>query len=59
MLTRREMLNRIALAREAGVAVTNYGIAISVLQGVIKRTLAPFPYALMAYERGRKGDSRG
>ena len=55
MLTRREMLNRIALAREAGVAVTNYGIAISVLQGVIKRTLAPFPYALMAYERGPRG----
>ena len=49
-LTRREMLWRIEQARLAGVAVTNYGMAISVLQGVIERTLSPFPAALDAYQ---------
>jgi hypothetical protein len=49
MITRREMLARIEKAREAGVPVTNYGIAVSVLQGVIERTLSPFPAALQAY----------
>jgi hypothetical protein len=51
MLTRREMLSRIEKARQAGVAITNYGVAISVLQGVIERTLSPFPAALDAYRR--------
>jgi [FeFe] hydrogenase H-cluster maturation GTPase HydF len=50
MLTRREMLNRIQKAREAGVPITNYGVAISYLQGVLKRTLSPFPAALAAFE---------
>ncbi len=51
MLTRREMLFRIEQARAAGVAITNYGMAISVLQGVAERTLAPFPAALDAFRR--------
>jgi [FeFe] hydrogenase H-cluster maturation GTPase HydF len=51
MLTRREMLFRIEKARETGVAITNYGVAVSVVQGVIKRTLSPFPAALDAYQR--------
>ncbi|MCU0665510.1 MAG: [FeFe] hydrogenase H-cluster maturation GTPase HydF [Candidatus Omnitrophica bacterium] len=50
MLTRREMLFRIQKAKEAGVAITNYGMAVSVVQGVIKRTLSPFPAALDAYQ---------
>jgi [FeFe] hydrogenase H-cluster maturation GTPase HydF len=49
MITRREMLGRIGKAAQAGVAVTNYGLAISVSQGVIKRVLSPFPAALDAY----------
>lgn len=48
-LTRRETLWRIEQARVAGIPVTNYGIAISVLQGVAERTLSPFPEALAAY----------
>ncbi|MEI6846280.1 MAG: [FeFe] hydrogenase H-cluster maturation GTPase HydF [Candidatus Firestonebacteria bacterium] len=51
MLTRREMLARIHKAREYGVPVTNYGIAIAFLQGVLARVLSPFPAALEAYER--------
>ena len=59
MLTRREMLNRLQKAREANVPVTNYGVAISFLQGVIKRTLEPFPAALSAWERQVKSRKRG
>ncbi|NLE65497.1 MAG: [FeFe] hydrogenase H-cluster maturation GTPase HydF, partial [Elusimicrobia bacterium] len=49
MLTRGEMLWRQEQARVAGVPVTNYGLAISVTQGVIRRVLSPFPAALEAY----------
>ena len=51
MLTRREMLSRIQQAKEAGVPVTNYGLAISMTQGVIRRVLGPFPSALAAFDR--------
>ncbi|MEW5894916.1 MAG: [FeFe] hydrogenase H-cluster maturation GTPase HydF [Candidatus Omnitrophota bacterium] len=51
MLTRRETLFRYLQARQAGVAVTNYGVCISLLQGVLKRVLEPFPAALSAYEK--------
>ncbi len=52
MLTRGEMLFRLHQARERGVPVTNYGLAIALLQGVIKRVLAPFPAAMIAYQKG-------
>lgn len=51
VLNRREMLTRIQMAKEAEVPITNYGICISFLQGVIRRTLSPFPAALMAFEK--------
>ena len=51
MMNRREMLTRLRKAQEAGVPVTNYGVAISFLQGVLKRSLAPFPAALAAFEK--------
>lgn len=49
MLTRKEMTVRINKAQTAEVAITNYGLAISCLQGVIERVLTPFPAALDAY----------
>ncbi|MBU0468472.1 MAG: [FeFe] hydrogenase H-cluster maturation GTPase HydF [Candidatus Omnitrophica bacterium] len=49
MLTRREMLTRIEKAGEQGVFVTNYGICISMMHGVIERVLEPFPDALKAF----------
>lgn len=49
MLTRRETLSRINEAARAGVPVTNYGICISFLQGVLERVLSPFPAALEAF----------
>jgi [FeFe] hydrogenase H-cluster maturation GTPase HydF len=51
MLNRREMLSRIERAREARTPITNYGLAISYTQGVIRRVLAPFPAALTALMR--------
>ncbi len=51
MLTRGEMLLRIHQARERGVPVTNYGVAISLVQGVLKRALSPFPAALDAFKK--------
>lgn len=54
MMNRREMLTRLRKAQEAGVPITNYGVAISFLQGVIKRSLAPFPSALLAFENEMK-----
>ena len=54
MLNRREMLNRISLAQESRVPITNYGLAISLTQGLIRRVLSPFPRALAAYDKSRK-----
>ncbi|UIJ37280.1 [FeFe] hydrogenase H-cluster maturation GTPase HydF [Desulfobaculum bizertense] len=42
MLNRREMLRRIRECRRRGVPITNYGVAISKLQGVLERIIAPF-----------------
>ncbi len=49
MLTRKEKLVRLQKAKQAGVAITNYGVAISFLQGVLERVLTPFPAALEAF----------
>ncbi len=54
MLNRRAVLNRIQQVREAGVPITNYGVAISFLQGVLKRALSPFPSAYLAFEKEMK-----
>lgn len=42
MINRREMLTRIRECKRRGVPVTNYGIAISKVQGVLNRVTAPF-----------------
>ena len=51
MITRRQMLFRIQHAKKAGVSITNYGICISFLQGVLERVLSPFPAASDVYKR--------
>ncbi len=57
MLNRRTMLSRLQKAKIEGVPMTNYGIAISFLQGVLYRALSPFPYAQMLL--GRKEGEGG
>ena len=45
MLNRREMLFRLAVAREHGVPIVNYGVLIAKLHGILFRALEPFPQA--------------
>jgi [FeFe] hydrogenase H-cluster maturation GTPase HydF len=44
MINRAEMMSRIGEADRQEVPVTNYGIAISYVHGVLRRALSPFPY---------------
>ncbi len=53
MINRREMLHRINVARKAMVPVTNYGVCISHIQGVLERVLSPFPDALGLYKSSK------
>lgn len=50
MINRREMLSRIEDAQQVNVPITNYGIAISYVHGVLKHALSPFPYELSILE---------
>lgn len=49
MITRREMLSRSQKAEGGKVPMTNYGVAIAYIQGVLERVLSPFPEALEAF----------
>lgn len=42
MLNEREMKYRLACARDQGVAMTNYGILIAYIHGILKRSVEPF-----------------
>ena len=43
MLNEREVQARFRRARESGVPMTNYGVAIAQLHGILRRSLSPFP----------------
>lgn len=43
MLNEREMKYRVSCARDCNVPITNYGIAIAYMQGILERSLQPFP----------------
>ena len=43
MLNEREMKYRIAYCQDQGVPITNYGILIAQVTGILKRSLGPFP----------------
>lgn len=53
MLTNREMGNRIEAASAVSVPITNYGMTIAALTGVLERCLSPFPQALAAYREAK------
>ncbi len=53
VVTRRHMLSRVVAAASQGVSMTNYGVAISYLQGVLPRALELHPQAKAAYEEKR------
>jgi [FeFe] hydrogenase H-cluster maturation GTPase HydF len=52
-VTRKHMLLRQYRAQQQGVPMTNYGMAISVVQGVLDRTLGCFPAAQEAYRNAK------
>lgn len=53
MLGRREVRSRVRRCSEAGVPVTNYGLAIAWSLGIFERALGPFPAALAAWRGTR------
>ncbi len=46
MLTEKEMKNRIETAKAANIPITNYGIAIAEMHGILARSLELFPQVL-------------
>jgi hypothetical protein len=42
MITRKQVFSRLYDAIEAGVPVTNYGLAIAWMNGIFDRAVAPF-----------------
>ncbi len=47
MVNRREIMHRIQKAQNAGVAITNYGILMAYLSGILKRVVDPFKDGLV------------
>ena len=43
MLNEKEMTSRVVRAREQTVPMTNYGVAIAQMHGILRRSLSPFP----------------
>ena len=50
MLNEKEMQYRTRHAAESGVAMTNYGIAIAQMHGILCRSIQLFPAALAALD---------
>lgn len=46
MLNEKEMQRRIEVAKNAGVPIVNYGIAIAQMHSILRRSLEPFPEIL-------------
>ena len=42
MITRKQLINRLKPAIDAGIPVTNYGMAIAYMHGIYQRAVAPF-----------------
>lgn len=43
MINEKEMKSRVERVRKDGVLITNYGIAIALMHGILYRALSPFP----------------
>ncbi|HCC00676.1 MAG TPA: [FeFe] hydrogenase H-cluster maturation GTPase HydF [Ruminococcaceae bacterium] len=54
MLNRREMQYRIHYANQHGVEITNYGMLIAYVHGILERALKPFPAAALAYAQSKE-----
>ena len=47
MLNEREMKYRLSCAKDQNIPMTNYGILIAYIQGILKRSVEPFPAVSM------------
>lgn len=56
MLNEREMKYRLKCAADAGVPMTNYGILIAYMQGILERSVEAFPYISMMLEKTVKSE---
>ena len=54
VLNRREMLSRILYCRQAGVPITNYGVVIALVHGLLERALEPFPAVSALYATAQR-----
>lgn len=50
MLNEREMKYRVKQTLDNGIPITNYGTAIAHMNGILRRSLAPFPDAVKALD---------
>jgi [FeFe] hydrogenase H-cluster maturation GTPase HydF len=50
MLNRKEMMFRMNYSKELNVEITNYGMLIAYVHGILKRALEPFPAASILLE---------
>lgn len=50
MLNEREMKYRVQCAQDQNIPITNYGILIAYMQGILKRSVEPFPSIAMTLE---------
>jgi [FeFe] hydrogenase H-cluster maturation GTPase HydF len=53
MWNRQEMMSRIRFCEAQGVPITNYGVLIAFVKGILERALEPFPAALAVYREAR------
>ncbi len=51
MINRQEMFHRMEQSKDIGIPMTNYGVVISYVQGVLKRALSPFPFEFSLLEK--------
>ncbi len=54
-LNRREVLYRQREAKAAGVPMTNYGVVLAFVHGILDRALEPFPHAHMVWSESETG----
>jgi len=54
MLNEREMKYRLQCAQDQGVPMTNYGLAIAQMHGILQRSLQPFPEIAELLKDNRK-----
>ncbi len=57
-LNRREVCYRQQVAREAGIPMTNYGITLAFVHGILDRALEPFPLAKALWDEKEEPSPR-